>query len=117
MSWVPVPAPETMGTSMPRSTSRSRASRSGRQIAVGGRAAVAEILDVLDVPGVALKPAEAQADAFVRGFREGRRRLRIAGAGAMQPDVDIDHHIEHEPGRCGGGLEGAQIVHVIGRRP
>ena len=112
---MPVPAPRDDGHLDPALDEPVTGVPKRRQIAVGGRAAVAEILDVLDVPGVALKPAEPQADAFVRGFRQRHRRLRIAGAGAMQPDIDIDHHIEHEPGRCGDGLEGAQIVHVIGR--
>ena len=114
MSWVPVAGTRDDGHLDPALDEPVTGVPKRRQIAVGGRAAVAEILDVLGVPGVALKPAEPQADAFVRSFREGRCRLRIAGAGAMQPDIDIDHHIEHESGRCGGGLEGVQIVHVIG---
>ena len=85
-----------------------------RQIAVGGRAAVAEILDVLDVPGIALKPTEAQALARVRHLGQRHRRLRVARAGAVQPDIDIDHHVQHEPGRGRSGLERAQVIHVVG---
>ena len=86
-----------------------------RQIAVGGRAAVAEILDVLDVPGIALKPAETQALAHVRRLGKRRRRLRVARAGAVQPDINIDHHVQHETGRGRSGFEGAQVIHVVGR--
>ena len=115
MSCVPVPAPVTMGTFDALLDEPVTGLAERRQIAVGGRAAVAKILDMLDVPCITLNPAEAQAVACVRGLRHGHRRLRIAGAGAMQPHIHIDHQVQHKAGRRGGGLQRAQVVHVVRR--